>query len=118
MLYNKNVNCKVNVNLFTKTLHMKEVPIMTMYEYCGALDLSLLEFVFSMTDDIREKISQKKLFYKEQIMRYVHKRIDLFFKQQTVTNPLLQVYKFEVYNTIMFRVNNELKGQRAMLQCV
>lgn len=91
---------------------------MKIYEYCGVLDMSILQFVFSITNDIHEKITQKKLFYKEQIIRYVQKRIDIFFKQHHLKNALLQTYKSEVYNTIMFRLKNELKEHPAIFQCV
>ena len=43
---------------------------MNVAEYCGTTEFPILQFIFSLTDDIREKIVQKKLFYKEQVMRY------------------------------------------------
>ena len=53
---------------------------MNIAEYCGTTELPILQFIFSLTDDIREKIVQKKLFYKEQVMRYADKQIEFFFK--------------------------------------
>ena len=44
---------------------------MDLAEYCGEIEFSILQFIFSTTDEIKEKITQKKLFYKEQIIRSV-----------------------------------------------
>jgi hypothetical protein len=90
---------------------------MHLSEYCGKMEFSILQFVFSITDDIREKITQKKLFYKEQIIRYVQKQIDFFFKPQHLKSSVLHVYKYEVYNTIMFKLNSTLK-ENHIFQCV
>jgi hypothetical protein len=81
------------------------------------MDASILQFIFSLTSDIREKIEQKKLFYKEQIARYAQKKIDFFFKAYNMRNALLQSYKYEVYNTIMFKLKNILK-EHNVFRCV
>ncbi|WP_077213526.1 hypothetical protein [Bacillus dakarensis] len=86
-------------------------------EFCGELEFSILQFTFSLCDDINEKIKQKKLFYKEQIDRYVHKRIDIFFTGNTLKKGLLQIYKSEMYNTIMFKLRQMLKEYK-ILQCL
>jgi hypothetical protein len=90
---------------------------MNISEYCGIMEFSILQFVFSTTADIHEKIKQKRLFYKEQIIRYVQKQIDLFFKQHRFKKAILHVYKYEVYNTIMFKLKSTLKENR-IFQCV
>jgi hypothetical protein len=90
---------------------------MNIVEYCGTNEFPILQFIFSLTDDIREKIVQKKLFYKEQIMRYADKQIDFFFKTLNLNCALLQVYKYETYNTIMFKINYLLK-EHQVLQCI
>ncbi len=82
---------------------------MKVTEYCGHLESSILNFIFSFTDEITEKIEQKKLFYKEQIKRYVKKQIDLFFKAYKLKDALLNSYKYETYNTIMFKLKSTLK---------
>ena len=86
-------------------------------DFCGKTDLSILQFIFSITDDIQQKIEQKKLFYKEQIIRYVNKQIDFFFKTFNLTTALLHTYKYEAYNTIMFKLKNILK-ENNIFQCV
>ena len=90
---------------------------MNIAEYCGTTELPILQFIFSLTDDIREKIVQKKLFYKEQVMRYADKQIEFFFKSQNLHCALLQTYKYEAYNTIMFKINYILK-EHHVLQCI
>jgi len=90
---------------------------MTVTEYCGNMESSILQFIFSLTDDIRQRIEQKKLFYKEQIVRYAEKQIDFFFKAYNLTNALLNSYKHEAYNTIMFKLKNILK-EHNVFQCV
>lgn len=90
---------------------------MTIPEYCGNFEYSILQFVIHLTDDIREKIQQKKLFYKEQIVRYAKKQLDFFFKSYNLKSALLNTYKQEAYNTIMFKLKNTLK-EHNVLQCV
>jgi hypothetical protein len=90
---------------------------MNIAEYCGSTEFPVLQFIFSLTDDIREKIVQKKLFYKEQIIRYANKQIDFFFKSKNLACALEHSYKNEVYNTIMFKLNYILK-EHPVLQCI
>lgn len=90
---------------------------MTVAEYCGNMESSILQFIFSLTNDIRERIEQKKLFYKEQIVRYAQKQIDFFFKAYNLKNAILCSYKHEAYNTIMFKLKNILK-EHNVFQCV
>ncbi len=90
---------------------------MKMPEYCGSIEYSILQFIFSLTDEIREKIEQKKLFYREQIIRFTNKQIDFFFSGFPATPALLAVYKNEVNNSVMFKINYLLKEYH-ILQCV
>jgi hypothetical protein len=90
---------------------------MGIYEYCGEMEYSILQFIFSSTNHIREKIEKKELFYKEQIVRYVQQQIDFFFKAYHLKSALLQTYKYEIYNTIMFKLKNILK-EHHFLQCI
>lgn len=90
---------------------------MTVAEYCGNIESSILHFIFSFTDEIREKIALKKLFYKEQIKRYVKKQIDYFFRTFNIKRALLYTYKYETYNTIMFKLKSILK-EHNVFQCV
>jgi hypothetical protein len=86
-------------------------------EYCGKMEFYILQFIFSTTDKIKEKISQKKLFYKEQIIRYISQQIDHFFKRFTIKKALLQVYRNDAFNTIMFKLKHTLK-EHIIFQCV
>ena len=90
---------------------------MTVSEYCGNVEYSILQFIFSLTEEIRMKVEQKKLFYREQIIRYMKKQIDFFFRGFQVKPALLVVYKNEVINTVMFKINYLLKEYN-ILQCV
>ena len=90
---------------------------MTLIDYCGKMEYSILNFVFSFTDDVSVKIEQKELFYKEQITRYVKKHIDYFFKAYHLKRALLNTYKYETYNTIMFKLKSVLK-ENNVFHCV
>ena len=90
---------------------------MNLVEYCGNTEFSILQFIFSTTDEIKEKISEKKLFYKEQIIRYISQEIDHFFKRFTIKKALLQTYRNDAFNTIMFKLKHTLK-ERIIFQCV
>ncbi|WP_428911648.1 hypothetical protein [Niallia sp. Krafla_26] len=90
---------------------------MKITEYCGNIEFSILHFIFSLTDEISEKIAQKKLFYKEQIKRYIRKQIDFFFRAFKLKKALLYTYKYETYNTIMFKLKSTLK-EHNVFQCV
>ena len=89
---------------------------MTLVEYCGDIEFSILQFIFSTTDEIEKKISQKKLFYKEQIIRYIKQKIDRFFKGFTMKKALLQTYRNDTFNTIMFKLQHTLKT-RIIFRC-
>lgn len=86
---------------------------MNIIEFCGKIEFSTLQFVFSLTDHMSEKISKKELFNKEQIVCYVKKQIDSFFKSLNwnFKSSVLNVYKSEVYNTVIFKINYILKEQ-------
>lgn len=90
---------------------------MHIVEFCGHFEVSMIQFIYSLTEDVNEKIKKRKLFYKEQIIRYIQKQIDLFFMKYTFKKALLQSYKNDVYNTIMFKLNNILK-ENHILQCI
>jgi hypothetical protein len=89
---------------------------MDLSEYCGNTEFSIIQFTFLITDDIKEKIDQKKLFYKEQVVRYITQQTDSFFRKFTLNQALLQTYKYEVFNTIMFKLKNILK-KHIIFQC-
>lgn len=90
---------------------------MDLAEYCGKTEYSIIQFVFSITDEIQEKITQKKFIYKEQIIRYINRRIDYFFKPFTLKNALLQTYKNEVFNSVMFKLKATIK-EHIIFKCV
>lgn len=85
---------------------------MSIGEYCGEFEFSILQFIVSLSDDINKKIKQKKLFYKEQIDRYVQKQIDLFFLGNHLNKGLIQTYKYDMYNSIMFKIRQTLKEHK------
>lgn len=90
---------------------------MKIQEYCGNIDFSILQFTFSFTEHIRKKITKKELFYQEQIERYAQKRIEFFLKRFDLKSALFFTYKYEVFNTIMFKLKNILQEQN-VLRCV
>jgi hypothetical protein len=90
---------------------------MKIQEYCGNIDFSILQFIHSFTDHIRKKITKKELFYREQIERYAKKRIDFFLKGFNLKSALFSTYKYEVFNTIMFKLNKILQEHNVM-RCV
>ncbi|RDW21120.1 hypothetical protein CWR48_03965 [Oceanobacillus arenosus] len=82
---------------------------MTIAAYCGEFEFTVLEFVFTITKDVEKKIRKRKLFYEVQITRYVQKKVDCFFLGIKMDKHILTVYKYEAYNTIMFRLKDILK---------
>ena len=90
---------------------------MRLIEYCGNMEFSILHFIFSLTDEVNEKIEQKELFYKEQIKRYVRKQIDFFFKAYRLKKAVLHTYKYEAYNTILFKLKDTFKKHN-IFHCV
>ena len=90
---------------------------MNLVEYCGNSEYSIVRLVFSITEDTREKIKKRKLIYKEQIIRYVNKQIELYFRGYTFKQALLQTYKYQVYNSVMFKLNPTLK-EHIIFQCI
>ncbi len=90
---------------------------MKIQEFCGNIEFSIMEFTFSFTEHIRNKITKKELFYREQIERYVQKKIELFLKGFNLKSALLFTYKFEVFNTIMFKLKSILL-EHNVLRCI
>jgi hypothetical protein len=86
-------------------------------EYCGKTEYSIIQFTFSIIDDIQEKINQKKFIYKDQIIRYINQRIDYYFKHFTLKHALLQTYKNEVFNSVMFKLKTTIK-ENIIFKCV
>ncbi|RHW37527.1 hypothetical protein D1B33_08330 [Lysinibacillus yapensis] len=89
---------------------------MSISEYCGNTEFTILQFIYYLTNEIQEKIIKKKLFYKEQVLRYVTQQIDSFFKNFKLKKALLQSYKHEVFNTIVFKLQHTIK-KHIIFQC-
>ncbi|RHW35874.1 hypothetical protein D1B33_12300 [Lysinibacillus yapensis] len=81
---------------------------MSLRDYCGKTDFSILQFIFKMTEDITEKVKDKKLHHKEDIAQYIHEHMDHFFQKFQLKQALLQTYKNEVFNSIMFKLKPNL----------
>jgi hypothetical protein len=90
---------------------------MELSEFCGKTEYSILQFIFFVTDEIRKKVEQKKLFYKEQIIRYVKKQIHFFLKPYNFEIAQLILLKNEMFNTIMFKLKYILK-EYCVFQCL
>ena len=86
-------------------------------EFCGNTEFSILQFIFSITKEVEQKVIQKKLIYYEQITRYVQKQIEIFFIPFNIKPALQCTYKYEAYNTIMFKLKNILK-ENNIFQCL
>ena len=77
---------------------------MRLHEYCGRTEFSILQFTFKVTDDIKEKMAQKKLLHNDDIVQYIHRQMDHFFQKFNLKPALLQTYKNEVLNSVMFKL--------------
>lgn len=84
---------------------------MSLSEFCGKTEFSILQFTYYLTDDVKEKIIQKSLYYHEQVERYIYKNIDLFLRNYNFNDALAQTYKHEIFNTIMFRLKDLIKNK-------
>jgi hypothetical protein len=101
--------CKSIVKILPFLLTDKGVPDMKIPEYCGKEEFSVLQFIIALTDEIQK--------YLEQIIRFAKIKIDFFFRGFQMKDALLAVYKNEVFNTIMFKINHLLKEYN-ILQCL
>lgn len=90
---------------------------MSLSEFCGKTEFSILQFTYYLTDDVKEKIIQKKLFYNEQIKRYIYKQVDLFFQNDNFNTAIVQTYKYEIYTTIVFRLK-DLINKKVIFSCL
>ncbi|RDW21250.1 hypothetical protein [Oceanobacillus chungangensis] len=88
--------------------------MVTIAAYCGDFQFTVLEFVFTITNEVEKKIKNRKLFYEEQITHYVKKKVERFFLGVKMDKHILIVYKYEAYNTIMFRLDNILKEKNIL----
>ena len=77
---------------------------MRLHQYYGRIEFSILQFTFKVTDDIKEKMAQKKLLHNDDIIQYIHRQMDHFFQKFHLKPALLQTYKNEVLNSVMFKL--------------
>ena len=77
---------------------------MRLHEYYGRTELSILQFTIKVTDDIKEKMTQKKLLHNDDIVQYIRRQMDHFFQKFYLKPALLQTYKNEVLNSVMFKL--------------
>ncbi|WP_338472491.1 hypothetical protein R4Z10_07045 [Niallia sp. XMNu-256] len=77
---------------------------MGLHEYCGRTEYSIIRFTFKVTADIKEKMMQNKLLHKDDIVQYLHRQMDRYFKKFNMKPALLQTYKNEVLNSVMFKL--------------
>ncbi len=78
---------------------------------------SILKFIISTSEDIKTKIRNKIFFYEEQIHRYVLKQVELFLYYLYTDRALLTVYKYEIFNSIMFRLKTSMK-ENLIFKCI
>ncbi len=88
---------------------------MNIKEYCGKTEFATLQFIFSLTDHMSRKISKRELISIEQIIRYVKKQINCFFKSLNLKSSVSNLYKSEVFNTVMFKIKYIIKDQKYLL---
>lgn len=85
---------------------------MNIKEFCGKTEFTTLQFIISLTDHMSRKIANRELISKEQIVRYVKKQINSFFKSLNLNSSVLNVYKSEVFNSVMFKLKYILKEKQ------
>ena len=99
--------CK-DIRVYTDYLSIISIflggEMMRLHEFCGRTEFSIIQFTINVSDDIKGKMMQKKLLHKDDIVQYIHLQMDHFFQNFNLKQALLQTYRNEVINSVMFKL--------------
>lgn len=90
---------------------------MKMIDYVGKTDYSLIQFSYNLTTEVSFKIKTKKLFYSEQVWKYIHTRVDGFINHLNVRDSLKSIYRRQILTMISIKVTS-LIHKNKMLGCI
>ncbi|OMP66189.1 hypothetical protein [Domibacillus epiphyticus] len=77
---------------------------MTVAEFYGGVEFSVTQFAVQLTQEIKEKIAKRELFYKDQIIRYIERRATFFIQSLTLSGAVSAVMKKEVTTHVLFKL--------------
>lgn len=78
---------------------------MQIQSFIGNIDYYNIQFSFYLAQKVQSKISQKKLFYKEQVWDYISKKIETYLRSLAVKPSLLSVYKSELLTLLKQKID-------------
>ncbi|MEM1503133.1 hypothetical protein RG959_06905 [Domibacillus sp. 8LH] len=77
---------------------------MTVAEFYGGVEYSVTQFAIQLTNEIKEKIVKRDLFYKEQITHYIECHALRFIQSLTLSPAVSAVMKKEIIHHVLFKL--------------
>ncbi|MBM7647352.1 hypothetical protein JOC78_000273 [Bacillus ectoiniformans] len=90
---------------------------MTLHEFCGTTDYSVTQFAVQLSKEIQDMMSNRTIFYQDQIDRLIERRTSLFLKSLSLSPALASVYKRQILQHILFKIKPVMK-QRQLFRIV
>lgn len=90
---------------------------MTIIDYIGKTDYDVIRFTFSLLNDIDNKLQNKQLFYRNQVMDYVKQQITLYVQSLSLKKPIETLYAVEIEQLLHHKLKT-LFQKHAVLSCI
>jgi hypothetical protein len=79
---------------------------MNIYKFVREDEYALISFSFDLIKEVERKIHNQTFFYKEQIDRYLEKKVNLFLSTISVKKSLKNVYRQQILMNVYFKLKN------------
>ncbi|WLR52792.1 hypothetical protein LC040_07830 [Bacillus tianshenii] len=90
---------------------------MTVQEFMTKDDYTIIQFAFELLKDVQNQVQLKHMFYKNQVVRYIDKQIQLFMNSLAIKPALKVVYIRQIHSLIDHRISNLFQREN-LLQIV
>ena len=79
---------------------------MNIYKFVREEEFALISFSFDLIKEVERKIHNRTFFYKEQIDRYLEKKVNLFLSTISAEKSLKNVYRQQILMNVYFKLKN------------
>jgi hypothetical protein len=79
---------------------------MNIYNFVREDEYALISFSFDLIQEVERKIHSQTFFYKEQIDKFLEKKVNLFLSTISVKKSLKNVYRQQILMNVYFKLKN------------
>ncbi|AZB43196.1 hypothetical protein CEF21_13285 [Bacillus sp. FJAT-42376] len=80
-------------------------------------DRELISFSFSLLNEVDEKIQRRILFYENQVLNYVQKKIEHFIQTLNISKAMQCICQAELYTLIQARLKKLIARHSLFKSC-